>query len=536
MSSGGVFVNYRHADSPGRAAMIHAALEERLDEPVFLDTDDIAPGGEIAEKVEANLRIARVLIVVIGPHWLDPVKELGNMRLIDRDDDWVRHEIRSALELGITIVPTYVDGAVPLSSSWLPEDIRALVTGAGCGAAPAAGPRFVSLHHATWDQDLAGFMHALVQGYGLREAAAPRRSKKPDLGGQDDTVAKYLIDFGDYIDDKTAGFVGRGFAFEALNQFIRESASGYFIVRGDPGIGKSALIARLADERRYVHHFNVSVEGLSSERRFLQNVCAQLIVRYGLVPRLLTFDDDNGAETFQGLLREATASSDDPVVVLIDALDEADPPRPGQNPLRLPFSLPDGAYIVASTRRTSQTVEVRAASLRVLELEAGSAGNMGDIRAFLKSAIDDEVSAVLTREHITLAEFERLLSLQSEGNFMYLRYILPAISAGAFPGLEVTELPKGLQGYYEYHWDKMRGQDPDLFVNVSQPIIATLATAHQPVSLQFIAAVTGLKVAQIQWTTESWNEFLHKTAHKDGARYSIYHASYRDFLATRVVG
>jgi hypothetical protein len=536
VTSGGVFVNYRHTDSPARAAMIHAALEARLDEHVFLDTDDIMPGGEIAEKIEADLRIARVLIVVIGPHWLDPVKELGNMRLIDRKDDWVRHEIRSALKLNIAIVPVYVDEAAPLSSSWLPADIRAIVTGTNRRVAPTAGPRFVSLRHPTWDQDLAGFVQVLASAYDLRLASAPRLAIGPDVGGRDDTVTKHIIDFGNYIDDKTTGFIGRYFVFEALDQFFRESTSGYFLIRGDPGIGKSAVIARLADERGYPHHFNIAVEGMSSERRFFRNICAQLIARYGLAPRPLAFTGDDDIDTLRVIFQEAVESGNGPVVITVDALDEADPPRPGQNPLRLPFSLPDGAYIVASTRRTSQTVEVRAERLRVLELNADSVANLDDVRAFLKAAIDDAMKAVLAQQGVTQLDFERRLSLQSEGNFMYLRHVLPAIRAGEFPSLEVTELPKGLQGYYEHHWDKMRGQDFDRFVNVSQPIVATLATAHQPVSLQFVAAVTDLKLAQIQWTIESWNEFLHKTAQKDGVRYSIYHGSYRDFLATRVAG
>ena len=168
---------------------------------------------------------------------------------------------------------------------------------------------------------------------------------------------------------------------------------------------------------------------MSSERRFVRNICAQLIVRYGLAPRSLAFTGDDDPETLRALLGEAAGSSNDPVVILVDALDEADPPGPGQNPLRLPFSLPDGAYIVASTRRTSQAVEMRAERLRVLELEADSAGNLDDIRAFLKAAIDDAMKAVLAQQGVTQIEFEKRLCRQSEGNFMYLRHVLPAIRA-----------------------------------------------------------------------------------------------------------
>jgi hypothetical protein len=88
-------------------------------------------------------------------------------------------------------------------------------------------------------------------------------------------VAGHIIDFSAYINDKTENFVGRTFVFEALDEYLRNSASGYFIVRGDPGIGKSALMARLVADRGYAHHFYIAAEGIVTHRQFYTNAAAQ---------------------------------------------------------------------------------------------------------------------------------------------------------------------------------------------------------------------------------------------------------------------
>ena len=60
------------------------------------------------------LRAATVLIAVIGPSWLRIADEHSRRR-IDKEDDWVRNEIRYALDSGIAVLP------ILLSKTLLPE-------------------------------------------------------------------------------------------------------------------------------------------------------------------------------------------------------------------------------------------------------------------------------------------------------------------------------------------------------------------------------------------------------------------------------
>ena len=67
-----------------------------------------------------------VLLVVIGPHWLNVKNEAGERRL-HQPDDFVAIEIAAALARDIRVIPVLVDGAVIPSASELPDSLKPLV-------------------------------------------------------------------------------------------------------------------------------------------------------------------------------------------------------------------------------------------------------------------------------------------------------------------------------------------------------------------------------------------------------------------------
>ena len=66
-------------------------------------------------------------------------------------------------------------------------------------------------------------------------------------------ISKYIRvrEFESLIKERTAGFVGRDFIFTAIDGFLSDHTfpSGYIIIRGEPGIGKSALMGELVNRR-----------------------------------------------------------------------------------------------------------------------------------------------------------------------------------------------------------------------------------------------------------------------------------------------
>jgi hypothetical protein len=223
--------------------------------------------------------------------------------------------------------------------------------------------------------------------------------------------------------DKLKGFVGREFIFDAINDFIKNNQSGYLIIRGDPGIGKSSLLAKLISDHGYIHHFNIALQNIRSVKAFLENICLQLIARYNLPHNVLPQNaTENSSFLSQCLNEAADVRANHPVVIAIDALDEADHTGlPAEvNALYLPPSLPDGVYIIVTVRRIID-LHLHVSNRQTLDLEANSDSNLQDIRVYIeKYARREQMLDRLSTWAMTKERFTETLLKKSQGNFMYL--------------------------------------------------------------------------------------------------------------------
>jgi hypothetical protein len=351
------------------------------------------------------------------------------------------------------------------------------------------------------------------------------------------TPANLRRSFDALMRDKLRGFVGRQFVFDAVDDFLRRHDSGYLVIRGVPGIGKSALMAKLIDDRGYIHHFNVASQNIRSPRVFLENVCAQLIGRYKLkhdeIPHR-AFDDSGFLA--QCLGEAAAAPENHPIVLAIDALDEADMLglTAAANALYLPFSLPEGVYVVVTTRPLDDP-RLSVAQQRVLDLEADSEGNLQDITTYIEAHVQRKgMQERLAAWGVSAGQFVAALRTKSQGNFMYLYYVLPAIEEGRFVKGALDELPEGLMAYYRLHWRQMREGNESEFDEVYEPIVCILGVAQEPVTVQQIANWTKLSQGQVKTSIRLWREFLEEEPADGERRYRIYHASFQDFLKEQV--
>ena len=119
----GIFISYRHDDTGPYARLLQVYLRERFPlAPVFIDLDSIEAGSDFAEAIEAGVGSCRVLVALIGPKWLTLTDEEGQRRL-DDPDDWVRFEIRAALESHMRVIPVLVDGVKMPRQQQLPTDL-----------------------------------------------------------------------------------------------------------------------------------------------------------------------------------------------------------------------------------------------------------------------------------------------------------------------------------------------------------------------------------------------------------------------------
>jgi hypothetical protein len=235
---------------------------------------------------------------------------------------------------------------------------------------------------------------------------------------------------------------------------------------------------------------------------------------------------------------EAAAADPDncPLVVAVDALDEADwqllPAR--VNVHYLPPALPEGVYVVASTR-SDRDIPLTVVRRRNLDIEQDSVGNLLDIRAYLEAyARRSGIRSRLAEWAIEAETFVRELLDKSQGNFMYLHHVMPDIEARRLGRRGVGELPQGLQSYYQGHWAQMRERVGGAFEETHERVICVLGVMAEPVGLDDVATWTGLGRRDVRRILESWDQFLLEDV-IDGERlYRVYHASFAEFLGEQV--
>ena len=124
--SHGLFISYRRDDVPGHAGWLYGLLSEHFGESrVFMDVDSIGLGLDFVAALKEALAACKVMLVLIGPQWLSAQNQSSMSRADDRD--YVRIEVRTALERGVPVVPVLIHGADLPPSESLPEPIRPLV-------------------------------------------------------------------------------------------------------------------------------------------------------------------------------------------------------------------------------------------------------------------------------------------------------------------------------------------------------------------------------------------------------------------------
>jgi hypothetical protein len=158
----GIFISYRRQDAATYAGRLRADLAHRYGESnVFLDIADLTPGANFTHRLHEAVDACDLMLVVIGPRWLQAADAEGRRR-IDDPEDFIRSEIAAALRLGKRVVPLLVGGAPMPSASELPDEIADL-----------ANRQAGELSDRRWDADLSQVFNWLDRMVvGIQPAAA----------------------------------------------------------------------------------------------------------------------------------------------------------------------------------------------------------------------------------------------------------------------------------------------------------------------------------------------------------------------------
>lgn len=444
-------------------------------------------------------------------------------------------EYRQAKELG---KPCFVF-LLSEDVAWLPRYMDAL-TGEGEGGRKIGELRqqFKNTKELSFFQnpdELASLVSASVSRWEREQSKSNTLAGERSRKVLEFTDLSFRQRFEELIADKTKDFVGREYVFDEIRSFLNTQPKGYLTIEGDPGMGKSAILAKYVQDTGCIAHFNIYGEYDTTEK-FLATICGELSDRYQLPPRPIPKNPDYYQAFVSQLFGEASQRSNgEQVIIAIDALDEVYLGGQTQrgNILSLPQHLPEGIYLIMTVRRDAPiSLYIDAPHPPPLSLKEYEEQSFRDVRTYIENRItkSSKLRQQIQERGKTEAEFIDLMAVKSENNFMYLRLVLDDIENGLYDSLELEHLPIGLQGYYEFHWKRMGMKDKSLRTIEKIKIIYILAEVRRPVSVKKICDFSSEDSFKVEEVIKEWKQYLHVLRKNGQIRYSVYHSSFRDFL------
>ena len=354
----------------------------------------------------------------------------------------------------------------------------------------------------------------------------------------------YYYDFrGDIASAR--GFVGREPVFEYLDGFEHSGPSGYVRIVADAGLGKTALAGEAARRLKAPAFFTNASRGLARPDQLLNHLSVVLIARFGLPYDHLPNRAGEDSSFLSSLLHEAAEKVAQPIWLIVDALDEADEPAAGRNTMLLPPRLPPRVYVLLTQRPGDfPLVTDPMTPVAVYPISWDAPMHQSDIGAYLQQQADrPEIARAFetARPPVDPLTFVSRLRQASQGNFMYLSYLLADIAAGTpdLIPLDLEGIPHGLDGYYAHMWSRMeaiaKAEGREEWKSLHRPVAGMLAVAGEPVTTVWLADLTGNDPQDIRdQVIIPWRRFL-ATERDDGPeRWRIVHRSFGDFLSHKL--
>ena len=364
-------------------------------------------------------------------------------------------------------------------------------------------------------------------------------------------------DFAAYLHGKERNFCGREWLVEELDAWRVSHAEPALLITGEPGSGKSALVAHLA-------HTNPGGQVLAcyccqaetpatlEPATFVRTIAAMIASK--LVAYSLRLEDpairevleeaacqaDPASSFERGILsplEELHAPEEGVRYLLIDALDEALLHKGPVNIVEVLApridQLPGWLRIVATTRRDPAIMK-RLQGIRTRPLDALDERNLKDIDRFIDSRLQSpNLAERLTASSLTGEQVRSTLRLRSNGNFLYVQQALEGIERDVYSIDQLDALPPGLAGLYTRSFAR-RWRDKRQFAGARQ-IFEIAVAAQEPLTEQQLAAVTSFaseeQLLEVLNTLEVY--VPRRTDADDKDTYAIYHNSLADWLTDR---
>ncbi|GEM_PF-1515570 len=349
--------------------------------------------------------------------------------------------------------------------------------------------------------------------------------------------------------DRHTNLIGRAWLTRQVETFLKEKKSGYLLVTGQPGVGKSAFIASLirARPQTAIYHFLKQRMGNWDDAEdAIRSLSAQLRCCFAIQEA----DDDrrlSPSQAFPSLLKRVSKqlAPGQQAVIFMDGLDEAFGPnrRRTENELSavLPRYVPEGVFFVL-TSRPGEHLKWLAdrEDCTHLPLDGDSPDNCADLRAYL----EDRNRA----DHMGFdSDFLDRLADAAEGCFAVAsRFLLNRQDLEAWRQ-DPARIPRGLTDWLTTEWQRLKtvAQQHGLKESMLKAILGLMAAAAEPLSYNHLSAFLRRSeggrfgTASVSRVLEHLDDVLHLVQEffdpvdphlGPAAHYRFFHASFADFV------
>jgi hypothetical protein len=328
------------------------------------------------------------------------------------------------------------------------------------------------------------------------------------------------------VSDYTQLFVGRDEEEQQLDDFLTENSSGMLLVRAGAGMGKTALLANWKQKQQgkcfIAYHFFRQGEDTSNVIQAYRYLLRQLYVYYELTTLPIHTSEYELKDCICHHLQEPRKEK--PLVILLDALDEATPER--SLSLTLPQPLPEGLYVIASVRvNEEEKLDNLPTWIQVTK------------EVYLKHlpspAIADWLRRAGNGELATLAEddtFVEQVCDRTEGIPLFLKYLIDELVQVAKPGEEsairntLAATPKGFANYIRQQYQALDRLEDWSRLEL-QKIFYFLTIAKGELSSKDLVELMDNSPQRLPWQVSRWFKiresedcFLYSFAHPSLAK------------------
>ena len=480
-----VFLSYGVHDASELAERLRLDLTARGYQ-VWQDVNRIRAGRPWDEEVQTGLRNSQVLLALLSPQSVRRALDAGNPTATDSVClDEIEYAQRACK---IPIVPVQV---VSCEAPFLIYRLHQI------------NFRYWRESEATYQAGLNQICAAIAEA--IQSRKSPERPWTPSLEPWD---------FAPFLLEKRNHFTGRQWLFRDLDEWRSKETPPALLITGEPGIGKSAIVAALVHENPEgqvlaYHCCRADTPATLEPARFVRSLAGMLAARLegyaamledaGIKDALERADSDP-ASAFEAAvlspLHSVPKTAGDRRYLLIDALDEA--LMHSKRPTIVEVlaarinRLPPWLGIVATTR-SEPGVLSQLRGLPAQALKADDPKNQDDVLAFLQRRLSESgLRNKVEASGKTLDDVALGVLRSSAGNFLFVTTAIDAIEGGQLRFDDIENQPPGrLSSLYEVFFNRLF-RDAGMDFQPAGQVLEVVAAAREPLSRKQIAAVTGL--------------------------------------------